>query len=165
MTRLRLAAFALCAFAAVTVADDKPAMKMDAAKLVGSYKIVSGQKAGEDMSEDAKKAPITFAKDKITMKSQDQTFVFEYKLDTEVTPATIAMTITEPDALKGSKSKGIIKMMDGKLVIAYDPQGKETPKDFKSTKEDGYFTFTMEKAGEMKGKGKGKGKKKKDKDN
>lgn len=163
MTRLRLAAFALCAFAAVTVADDTPAMKMDAEKLVGSYKIVSGKKAGEDMSDDAKKSPITFAKDKITMKSQDMTFVFGYKLDTNATPTTIDMTILEPDALKGKESKGIIKMMDGKLVIAYDPQGKETPKDFKSTKEDGFFTFTMEKAGAMKGKGKGK--KKKDKDN
>ena len=162
MTRLRLAAFALCAFAAATaaVADDTPAMKMDATKLVGSYKLVGGMTAGKEMKEEAKKAPVTITKDKITMKGDQMTFVFSYKLDADAKPVTIDMETLEPDAVKGSKSKGIIKMDGNKVTIAYDPQGMKTPMDFKSTEKNGIFMFEMEKA-EMK-KGKGKGKKKKD---
>ena len=165
MTRLRIAAFALCALAcAAATADDTPAMKMDAAKLVGSYKIVGGTTAGDKMTEEGMKAPITFAKDKITMKSDATTFVFSYKLDPSATPTTIDMTILEPDSLKGKESKGIIKM-DGKtltLTLAYDPEGKETPKEFKSTKKNGFYTFELEKTEMAKGKGKGKKKKKDD---
>lgn len=160
MTRVLVFA-AAALFAAGLSAQDKDAPakkkmeKIDPAKLVGSYKLVSGMKAGEKMTAEAEQSPIVFTKDKITMKSKDMAFAFSYKVDEDKTPATIEMTITEPKELKDKKATGILKMEAGKLVLCYHPKGENTPKVFKSTKENEYHLFELKKD-EKKGKGKKK---------
>ncbi len=176
MFRLRVLAFAVCAFAAASATADEPktgdepatdkpgekekekVTKIDPAKLPGSYKIVDGTKFGEKLTDDAKKASVTFTKDKITTKSPDATFAFSYKVDVTKTPAAVDMEILEPEGLKGSKAKGILKFVGTKLHLAYDSKGGPAPKEFKSVKDDNVLYFVLE----MNKKGKGKDKKKDD---
>ena len=164
MTRLRLFAFAAVAvLAAVAGADDTPAKstKIDPDKLVGTYKVVAGLKAGEKISDDSKDAPIVFAKDKITVKNSAGTFVFSYKLDTDKEPNTVELVGVEPEFVKDKAVKGIMKYEGGKVYLAYgDPTDDKAgrPTDFKSTAENKVFSFEMKKEG-----GKAKGKKTDDK--
>jgi uncharacterized protein (TIGR03067 family) len=144
---------------AVAQDDDKKPAKLDPAKLVGTYKLTAGKKAGENIGDDAKKGKVVFAKNTITIKGDDgMDFEFSYKLDPKASPVGIDMEITKPDALKGAKALGIIEAEGGEVKLCYQPDGKERPKKFESTKENGYHLFTLkkEKGGEKKG-----GKKKK----
>ena len=155
MTRLRLTAFAAVALcAAFATADDAPkkAMKIDPDKLVGSYKVVAGLKAGEAMSDDAKKDAIVFTKDKIAVKNNGMDFSFSYKLDLTKDPTEVDLTGVEPEFIKDKLAKGVMKYEGGKIYLAYDPQGEKRPKDFTSTKDNGTFSFELvkEKAGKKK---------------
>jgi uncharacterized protein (TIGR03067 family) len=126
--------------------DDKKADKLDPAKLVGTYKITDGKRAGEKLGDDAKKGTVVVTKETIALKGEDgMEFEFSYKLDAKADPAEIDLEITKPDALKGAKTQGIIAVDGGELKLCYHPEGKERPKKFESTKDNGYFLFTMKK--------------------
>jgi uncharacterized protein (TIGR03067 family) len=141
MTRFCALALAVGLMAAVTVAaDDKPAL--DPEKLVGDWTLVEGTKAGE--KQEKADGTVTVAKDRITLKAGDMTFVFGYKLDPKATPPAIDLDLLEPEALKSS-AKGIVKLADGKVSLCYHPMGGDRPKEFKSTKEDGNYLFVMKK--------------------
>lgn len=129
-----------------TVADDKPA-KLDPKKLVGDWKITEGWKAGEKAGGDATKGTITLTKDTVTIKGDkpEETFKFTYKLNVDKSPAEMDLEITEPEPLKGAKTQGIIKLEDGKFTLIYHPMGEKRPTEFKSTKENGFYMFVMEK--------------------
>ena len=147
MTRFPLLGLAVGLLAVTAAADDKPT-PLDPAKLVGDWTIVEGTKAG-DKTEKAG-GPVTVTKDKMTLKNEDITFVFGFKLDEKATPAAIDFTILEPDSFKDGKAKGIIKLADGKVTLCYHPMGGDRPKEFKSTKEDGNFLFVMKKKDDKK---------------
>lgn len=148
MTRLRFTAMVLaCCFGAALTADDKKPddkkpEKLDPAKLLGKWKIVEGMKAGEKAEV---KGVAEISKDKISFVDGEMKFVFGFKIDLEKTPAAIDMEILEPEALKGSKAPGIIKLEGGKLTIAYHPSMGKRPEKFESTKENGAFLFVHEK--------------------
>ena len=142
MTRFSLLGLAVGLLAVTAAADDKPA-PLDPAKLAGDWTVVEATKAGD--KSDKPDGTLTVAKDKLTLKAGDLTFVFTYKLDEKATPATIDMEIVEPDSFKGGKAKGILKMADGKVTLCYHPMGGDRPKDFTSTKENGTFLFGMKK--------------------
>ena len=126
--------------------DEKKAGKLDPAKLAGTYKITDGKRAGEKIGDDAKKGAVVCTKDTITLKGADgMEFEFNYKLDAKTDPAEIDLEITKPDALKGAKTQGIISAEGGEVKLCYHPEGKERPKKFESTKDNGYFLFTMKK--------------------
>jgi uncharacterized protein (TIGR03067 family) len=128
-------------------ADDEKTGKLDPGKLVGTYKITEGKKAGEKIGDDAKKGSVIFTKETITIKGDDgMAFEFSYKLDPKETPAAIDMEITKPDALKGAKAMGILEAEKDELKLCYHPEGKERPKKFESTKDNGYYMFTMKKS-------------------
>ena len=55
------------------------------------------------------------------------------------------MEITKPDALKGAKALGIIGYEGGEVKLCYHPEGKERPKKFESTKDNGYYLFSLKK--------------------
>jgi uncharacterized protein (TIGR03067 family) len=135
----------LVAVSAAAADDEKKPGQLDPGKLVGTYKITDGKKAGEKIGDEAKKGAVIITKDTITLKGDGMTFVFNYKLDPKETPAAIDMEITEPDALKGAKAKGIIAAEKGEVTLCYHPEGKERPKKFESTKDNGYYLFTMKK--------------------
>jgi uncharacterized protein (TIGR03067 family) len=128
----------------VASADDKPG-KLDPTKLVGDWVITEGMKAGEKTGEEATKGTIVITKDKITIKGDDMTFEFSYKLDTKADPVSIDMEIVQPEGLKGTAAKGIVAMADGKLKLCYHPMNGDRPKKFESTKDDGNYMFVMKK--------------------
>lgn len=127
-----------------TAADDKPA-PLDPAKLVGEWKIVDGKKAGEKLGDDVKKGKVIVEKEKISLKSDDMTFVFGYKVDAKKSPAEIDMELLEPEGLKGAKAKGIVKLEKDKFTLCYHPMG-DRPAKFESDKDNGFYLFVMEKA-------------------
>ncbi|HVK11117.1 MAG TPA: TIGR03067 domain-containing protein [Gemmataceae bacterium] len=136
----------LVAVSAAAAQDDKKESKLDPAKLVGAYKLADGKKAGEKLGDDAKKGSVVITKDTIALKGADGTeFEFSYKLDAKANPAEIDMEITKPEALKGAKTMGIIALEGGEVKLCYHPEGKERPKKFESTKDNGYFLMTMKK--------------------
>lgn len=146
MTRVRALVLGLAAVAVTAaVADDKPA-PLDPAKLVGDWKIVEGMKAGEKSGDDAKKGMVIVDKEKITLKGDDMTFAFSYKIDPKKEPAEIDLEIVEPEGLKGAKAKGIVKLEKEKVTLCYHPMMGDRPTKFDSTKENGNYMFTMEKA-------------------
>lgn len=136
-------------------ADDKPA-KLDPAKLLGKFINIEGVKSGEKADPDRLKGQfVTVTKDvfKIEGDRPEQTFEFAYKLNTDRVPAEIDFEITFPDDLKGNPAWGIISLEGDKLKLCYhqatkdDDRGgsKMRPKKFESTKENGYFLWTMTK--------------------
>ncbi len=147
MTRFPLLGLTVGLLALTAAADDKP-MPLDPAKLVGDWTVVEGTKAGDKAEK--LDGTLTVAKDKLTLTAGDLKFVFAYKLDEKAAPATIDMTILEPESFKDGKAKGILKMADGKVSLCYHPMGGDRPKEFKSTKEDGNFLFVMKKKDEKK---------------
>jgi uncharacterized protein (TIGR03067 family) len=143
MARLLTLCLALGLTAALA-ADDKAPAPLDPAKLIGDWTSIEGTKAGEK-APDAGKGTVNVTKDKITLKSDDMTFVFGYTVDVKVTPATIDLEMLEPEAFGKPKAKGIVKLADGKVSLCYHPMGGDRPKDFTSTKENGNFLFVMKK--------------------
>ncbi len=146
LLRVLVLGFGLVAVSAAAADDDKKPGKLDADKLVGAWKITAGMKAGEKVDEKALKAAVSFTKDKITLKDeQGMEFEFSYKLDAATDPVGIDMGITKPEAFKDAKAQGIIELKDGTLKLCYHPEGKERPKKFESTKDNGFYYFTLKK--------------------
>jgi uncharacterized protein (TIGR03067 family) len=136
----------LVAVSAAAAQDEKKSGKLDPAKLAGTYTIADGKKAGEKLGDDSKKAKVIFTKETITIKGEDgMDFEFSYKLDAKADPVAIDMEITKPDALKGAKTMGIIGYEAGEVKLCYHPEGKERPKKFESTKENGLYLFSLKK--------------------
>ncbi len=136
----------LVAVSAAAAQDDKKPGKLDPAKLVGTYKLTDGKKAGDKIGDDAKKGTVVFTNKTIALKGEDgMEFEFSYKLDAKADPATVDMEITKPDALKGAKALGIIGYEGGEVKLCYHPEGMERPKKFESTKDNGYYLFSLKK--------------------
>lgn len=145
MTSVRAAVLAAAVAGFAVAAEDKPAL--DAGKLVGTWKLTEGTKAGEKDDVSKLKEPGVFTKDTITVKNESGKFVFKYTVDAKASPAAIDLEITEPDGFKGAKSKGILKLDGDTLTLCYNPEpdGKR-PEKFESTKDNKFFLWTMKKA-------------------
>ena len=52
------------------------------------------------------------------------------------------------DLAPEGKAVGIIKIEQGKMTLCYDPAGLKRPADFKSTADNGCFTFVLTKLAE-----------------
>jgi uncharacterized protein (TIGR03067 family) len=135
-------------FTAAAGGQDKKADKFDPDKLVGKWELTGGKKNGGDISPDAKKSEFTIAKEKITIKGTDMTFVIAYKLDPAKTPVTVDFEITEgPEGAKGSKAAGILELKGDDLKLAYNPEGGDRPAKFDGDKG---FSFTFKRAKDAK---------------
>jgi len=147
MSLVRTLAVGVALMVVATIgADDKPG-KLDPAKLVGEYTLTEGMKAGEKVGEKSLEGKVTVTKDKIKIEggSSGMTFEFAYKVKADADPAEIDLEITMPAEFK-AKSKGIISLTDGTIKLCYHPEeGKDRPKKFESTKENGYFLWTLKK--------------------
>ena len=92
-TALWLAGCAVVLAVSSVAADDKDTI--DPAKMVGTWKYVSGEKNGEKVDADRlKDQTVIITKDKITLKGE-QTFVMKYTIDAKKKPAAIKMEMTE----------------------------------------------------------------------
>jgi uncharacterized protein (TIGR03067 family) len=147
MSLVRTLAVGVAALLVATAgAQDKPG-KLDPAKLVGEYTLTEGVKAGKKAEGDSLKGKITITKEKI--KSEDgssgMTFEFAYKVKADAAPAEIDLEITMPADFK-AKTKGIVSLTDGTIKLCYHPmEGKDRPKKFESTEENGFYLWTMKK--------------------
>ena len=126
---------------------DKP--KAKGMNIVGSYSFTGGKKAGEDASKEMLQGKCMITKKMITLEGQGMTFEIAYTADMMAKPATIDMEITKPEEF-ASKAKGIIKIEKDVVTLCYDPTGEERPKEFASTKDNGYNIFMMKKAPKVK---------------
>lgn len=124
--------------------DETPKpMAMGADSLVGSWQVVSGRRAGEDVADDRLQAVITIDAGKITIPAGEESFVMGYSLDTSHTPATIDMEILAGPAPAGSKALGIVIREGDKVRLCYDPTATSRPEKFESSSENGFFLFEM----------------------
>ena len=53
--------------------------------------------------------------------------------------------ITKPEPLKGAKTQGIVMLDGDTFKLCYHPMGEKRPTEFKSTKDNGFYLFVMEK--------------------
>jgi uncharacterized protein (TIGR03067 family) len=121
--------------------------KFDPAKLVGSWKYVSGVKNGEKVKEEHfKNQTVTITKDMITLKAPDATFVMKYQLDTKKSPVGIKMEITQSPFGAGAKAAGIIEVNGDDLRICYAPLEGDAPKTFEAKEGSKYHLFTLKRA-------------------
>lgn len=149
MNRL-LASLALVACIGLAHADDKPKSApkttFDAAKMLGDWTYVSGEKSGEKLPKDRLQGTVKITKDKLTIPSgTDKPFIMAYKLDTKNNPVTIDMEIKDGPIAEG-KAKGIVAVDGDTLKIAYHPTGGARPMKFESTKENDAFFFVLKRA-------------------
>jgi len=113
--------------------------------IAGQWKVVSGMRAGDEVSEDRLPPEVEITAKKLTMPvPEGDPFVMVYKIDASKKPMEINIEIESGPAPEG-KALGIIKMEKGKLMLCYDPMGENRPKKFKTSEDDGFFMFTMEK--------------------
>jgi uncharacterized protein (TIGR03067 family) len=127
-----LGAAVLVLYALAVTAQDRPGEKDDAAKLEGTYTIISGEEGGEKIPEERIKGSIVrFTKDRITGTDPDKKefFAATYTLDTNRTPWRIKMRSTTP---KEAETTGLIKKEDEKVTIIYALPGGPEPTEFKT---------------------------------
>ena len=98
------------------------AAEFDAAKMVGTWTLVSSEKGGEKASQDRLQFKVVITKETLAMKGNDAEFVMKYTLDTEKSPVSIALTITESPFGSGASANGIIELAEDQLKICYDDE-------------------------------------------
>jgi len=129
----------------VGMAEDKPAF--DAAKLAGTWNFTAGTKAGEKADVSMLKDGAVFTKDTITLKNEMGAFEFKYKVDAKASPATIDLEMTAPEAFKGTKSQGLIKLDGDTLTLIYNTDmDAKRPTKLESTKDNKCFLWVLTKA-------------------
>jgi uncharacterized protein (TIGR03067 family) len=134
---------AVCPFGATGQDKDD---KFDAAKLVGTWKYVSGVKDGKKLdAADLKDQTVTITKETFTLKSKD-TFVMKYVVDAKNKPIGIKFEITESPFGPGAKAEGIIELKGDELKICYAPLAGAAPKTFESKEGSKYHLFVLKRA-------------------
>lgn len=131
-----------------TGAGDKKVGKdgFDAAKLVGTWKYVSGEKAGEKVDSDTlKKGSVVIDKENFTLMGGDL-FIMKYKVDGAKKPAGIAFEITKSPFGPGAKAAGVIEIKGDELHLCYNPEGGDAPTKFETKGSKAhYFVLRREK--------------------
>lgn len=131
----------------VAAGETKKGAAFDAAKLVGTWEYVSGVKNGEKLGADHfKKQTMIIAKDKLTLKGPDATFVMKYELDAKKSPVGVKLTITESPFGAGMMANGIIEFQGDELVLCYAPMGGDGPKTFEAKEGSQFHLFKLKRA-------------------
>ena len=110
--------------------------KFNTKKIVGTWKVIKGMRAGEAVDEQ-RLPEIVITKNTITIPAGPEKFVMEYKINTDKRPAQIDMSVAEGPAPEDSKALGLIRRSKNNLVLIYDPMGATRPQKFQSTEENG----------------------------
>jgi uncharacterized protein (TIGR03067 family) len=150
---LGLGVAALLLAAGLVGADDKaqagPKDKFDAAKLVGTWTYVSGEKGGEKVdTERFQGQTVVITKDTLSLKGGPAgNFVMKYELDAQKTPAAIKLTMTESPFGAGAAAAGVIELKGDDLKLCYAPMGGAAPTKFE-TKDGGHHLFVLKRSKE-----------------
>jgi len=136
----------LLAGAGLSLADDKPDERRASPSLVGTYTIVSGERAGAKIpDEEIRGALVTFTADRVagTDKDKKDFFAATYTMDATAKPIRITMTSTTPKA--GEKATAIVEIDKDTVKICYNLPGGEVPTDFKTKDKQQCFVLKREK--------------------
>ena len=120
--------------------------KFDAAKMVGEWTYVSGEKNGEKADKDHfKDAKVTITKESITLDGPGGKFVMKYTLDTKKSPVGLSMTMTESPFGAGATAEGIVEVKGDELKICYATEG-EAPKKFDAKEGSKHHLFVLKRS-------------------
>ncbi len=129
--------------------EDEPEVKkgkFDAAGLIGQWKMIAGQRGGEDVPSERMPPEIEISKTAFTLPSPDgsEPFVMGFKIDASKDPLEIDFDI-ESGPVPSGQALGIFKVKGDKMTLCYDGMTGKRPEKFETTEEDGYFMFVMRK--------------------
>jgi uncharacterized protein (TIGR03067 family) len=120
--------------------------KFDAAKLVGTWLYVSGEKNGEKVDQEHfKDSKVTITKKTITLEGPNGKFVMDYKLDSKKNPVALSMTMTESPFGAGATAEGIVQLNGDDLKMCYAPMG-EAPKKFEAKQGSNHHLFVLKRS-------------------
>ena len=154
-TWLGLGVLLLTAYALGVEAQEKKEGGFDAAKMVGTWSYVSGEKNGQKLAKDHfKDGKVIITRDTITLEGEQGKFVIKYTLDAAKKPATLSMEITEGSQGVGAKANGIVEVKGDELKLCYALEGGDAPRDFTAKEDSNRHLFVLKRmAGEKKDKG------------
>jgi uncharacterized protein (TIGR03067 family) len=141
-----IAAIAVALFVALPVNSEESKTGFDPAKILGPWKIVSGMRGGEKVSDEGLKTKVVIEKETISLGTGEMKFVIGYKIDAKAKPATIDMSIKSGPINEG-KAIGIIALDKNGFKLCYVvAEGSDTkrPTKFESTKENKAALFVLE---------------------
>ncbi len=119
--------------------------KLDPNKIVGDWTYVRGQANGAAIDEERLAGLISITEKTLTLTSDDAKFVFDYKIDTEKTPAAIKLTMTESPFGTGAEADGIIRMAGEQLELCYAMDGGKAPAKFEAPENSNHRYLVMKK--------------------
>lgn len=115
----------------------------DAAKMVGTWTYVSGEKNGEKLDKDHfKDSKVIITRENITLEGDSGKFVLAYKLDTKKSPVGLSLKMTESPFGAGATANGIVAVTDYQLKICYAPEG-DAPTSFAAKEGSKHHLFVL----------------------
>lgn len=140
--------FATEELVAKRVKNESAAGGLDAAKLVGEWTYVSGEKDGTKLDKDHFAGQkVSFTDKEIKVSGPNGEYDFSYKLDTTKQPVAIAMEMTA-GGTGDSKTAGIIALDGNTMKLCYPPRGGAAPTKFEAPSGSGLHCFVLEHASE-----------------
>jgi uncharacterized protein (TIGR03067 family) len=115
----------------------------DAAKLVGTWNYVSGEKIAADR---LKSQSVTITKQAITLQGEAGTFVIKYELHAKKTPVQLKMTITDGPVGQGTSAEAIIELKGDDLKFCYALPDQPAPKAFEAKAGSNQHLFLLKRA-------------------
>lgn len=121
---------------------------IDRGDLVGDWKFDRGFRGSDAIDKEHLTLGISINEREIQLPgSHGSMLAVNYQIDSTKSPAEIDMVLTDPETGRRiSNGLGIIQLKNRRLTICYDSTGKVRPKKFASTKKDGFFLFTLQRA-------------------
>jgi uncharacterized protein (TIGR03067 family) len=132
-----LAALAFGLLVATARAEDKPA-KGDKEKIQGTWTIVSGERDGQPIPEEAiKTIKLVFAGDKFTLDHDGRKSEGTFKLAPDKKPKEMDVDT------EGQTVKAIYQLDGDTLKVAHGPPGEARPKEFPKKEGSGLSVVTL----------------------
>ncbi len=130
----------------------KPSTTLDAADLIGSYVMISGEKYGEKEPEERLKGTtVRITEDRIVVsdKTKQEVYVSTYTLESSSNPTSIVLT-SKRDSTAGHVAKGLIRKDGDTIRLIYAlPDGQE-PTEFRTKEKQ--LMFVMQRQPQKEGK-------------
>ncbi|MBL8822484.1 MAG: TIGR03067 domain-containing protein [Planctomycetia bacterium] len=125
--------------------DKEEAVRKDLSKLQGSWKLISGELAGQALPAGTLSSfSLQIRDNQYEFRNGQETEKASMVLDPSKNPAHIDFTVTD-GSYKGQKQIGIYQLSDNKVKFCLaQPDDKKRPDTFKTTAENQYMIFEFE---------------------
>ena len=126
-----------------------------ARELLGTYTIMSGSSAGEEIPEDRLNGRVRITEDQmfVTDRDDNEVYVIDYEFEgpeggREMGRRVLMTTVrSSQEGAEGSTARGLLKVEGETVTLIYDfGDGEQYPEDFEAEKETENL-FVMEKGG------------------